>query len=92
MARYKNGRSHRGSAPPVTITPDDVFEAICLLAEALATLPTQGMIAEHLKCSQQHISVMMRLLELDGRLYWLSHRVYAVDRSRWERPDFLNTC
>jgi hypothetical protein len=87
MARYKTGSNHRRDTSPTTITPDEVFEAICLLAETLATLPTQGMIAEHLQCSQQHVSVMMRLLELEGRLYWLSHRVYAVDKSRWERPD-----
>lgn len=85
MPRYHTGRNRRTEKP--TITPDDVFEAICTLAEALATLPTQAMIAEQLHCSQQHVSSMMQILAdpRDGRITWLTQRVYFVDHSRWER-------
>ncbi len=86
MARYKTTQRDTRTEKPA-ITPDDVFEAICTLAEALATLPTQTMVAEHLGCSQQHVSAMMQVLAdpRDGRITWLTQRVYFVDRSRWER-------
>ena len=87
MSRYKNGRNRRTSK--ATITPDDVYNAVCELAEAIATLPTQAMVADHLGCSQQHVSTMMQLLSHphDGRIQWLTQRVYYVDKSRWERPE-----
>jgi hypothetical protein len=85
MPRYQTGRNHRRDKTP--ITPDDVFAAIIVLAEALATLPTQAMVADHLKCSQQHISFMMQILSNEGRIVWLSQRVYYVDRSHWQGPD-----
>ena len=78
------------SRPPRTaITPDDVYDAICRFAEAHSTLPTQSMIAAELDCSQPMVSVLMAVLSdpRDGRIQWLSQRVYFVDKSRWERPD-----
>ncbi len=91
MSRYRTGRNRRTDKPP--ITPDDVFEAICTLAEALATLPTQAMVAEQLHCSQQHVSTMMQILAdpRDGRITWLTQRVYVVDHSRWERLETGHT-
>lgn len=72
-----------------SVTPDDVYDAICTLAESVPALPTQSMIADHLNCSQQLVSVMMSVLSdpRDGRIRWLSNRIYYVDKSRWERPE-----
>jgi hypothetical protein len=87
MSRYQNGRNHRSEQ--ATITPDDVYEAICQLAEAHATLPTQSMVADHLGCSQTRVSILMQLLTVppNPRIVWLTQRVYYVDKSRWERLD-----
>ena len=87
MSRYRNGRDRRTDHDP--ITPDHVFDAICRLAVAHATLPTQAMIADELGCSQQHVSSMMQLLALPPapRIFWLTQRVYYVDKSRWRRLD-----
>ena len=87
MSDGKLGRAARDRRP--TVTPDDVYDAICTLAESVPALPTQSMIADHLNCSQQLVSVMMNVLSdpRDGRVRWLSNRIYYVDRSRWERPE-----
>jgi predicted transcriptional regulator len=90
MPRYRTGRNNRSDK--CTITPDEVFDAICTLAEALSTLPTQRMIAEHLDCTQQHVSAKMKELAdpVDGRITWLTKNVYFVDQSRWERLEMAD--
>jgi hypothetical protein len=87
MSKRKLGCAARDRQPAVT--PDDVYNAICTLAESVPALPTQAMIADHLNCSQQLVSVVMRMLSdpRDGRIRWLSNRLYYVDKSRWERPE-----
>jgi hypothetical protein len=80
-------RTSRDNRP--AITPDDVYNAICAFAEAHSALPTQSMVANEIGCSQQLVSIMMNVLSdpRDGRIRWLSQRIYFVDKSRWERPE-----
>jgi len=65
---------------------EDVFAAICLLAEESSTPPTQAQIAAHLNMAQQYVSQLMQDLESEGRIRWLSRYTYTVVESTWEAP------
>lgn len=67
--------------------PKRVLEAICILAEELSTPPTQQQVAEHLDCSPQYVSAMMRELEHAGAIQWLTRYTYQVVNAEWLPPD-----
>lgn len=63
---------------------EDVFRVIVEMADENTITPSVTQIAEVMNISVQRVSLLMRELEIEGRITWLDRYRYRVNPSDWE--------